>query len=1153
MRPSSTRLFRSILRAFAVIALGAWLGGVQIAAQVVQPLAPLCPQNPPPGVGNRDGYLVQFDEVPANPMELSANGSELWVVNMPDARVSVFDATNPTAAGGPVLLAEIAVGLDPVTIRRRPGTAEMWVVCSSSNSVFVIDVATRLVTTTIRVEHEPTDLVFDPAGNTAYVSLEASNQIAVVNANTRQPVNPRIEFDSLLPTASATRIHAEEPHALMLEGNNLYALSHLSGNGSMFNPDCGTPANPAPCFPFAADPRIANFWLLYNQNPLLPEPPDRDVFRHDVTNPGAPGTVVGWRFGTMNFDLARDPGGPNLVVSNVDLKNDQFILEPVVALSNFSEHRISMGPDATSAASNTSVSHFDLNATANVHSALTTMGYTCAVPNQMAFNAAGNRLYVACHGTRNVAVLNWPPTQVQAELRSNATVANKVGFGTQGVVLDEGRNVVYTYEQGDSMLQVYAANPTTGTLNMPLRTVAIGYDITPANVEAGRFHFGNAKNSTFGTVACDTCHYHGDADRVAWNLGDATGDVANGRLVNRDLKELRITMSLRGIEETPPFHWRGDRDDLQAFGGAQMGLLGGMKLSNQELQEIDDYIFTLSHRPNTRQAFNRAYSAQAVDGFSCFSNRKSLSFHTDTMGGIVALTCNGCHETRAFSGTNCQVNNDIIIDPLNPSGIFVAEDATQMRGTFDKTSDLVDYIPANPSATFKVPASGWGFGSSGAADSLNAFVQGAAGNLPLGERNAISAFFREFDSGIAPTTAFAWTMDQNSVANIPPALVDLVLGADNGDNDLIVRGQLTLGGPPVPFGAFYVPNPGVPLGGTYVTDSTALGGLSGGTLVQAAQLGLAVMHFIGTPVGMGYRLGIDREMDFVLDGNEQATCPAPPANCASSRTADTDGDFYPDGYEIRLGTNPNDPTSFPTNDNTAPVISNPVLAWDNTVVAKYVWTTNEESKSIIEVRDGLNNVVYSHEEAQFKLQHSMVVRGLEAGKTYSVTIVSEDPANANIPFLTGNRAQLPVVPLTTQPRLFQKTMHVESTTLAVQGINPNNTVQLLASFQFHDGATSAPMTNTVVTMAFNVAEWIVGGAGAITPTTQLIINATTDGQGRVSQSFASTIQAGQGGIVEVFVALPPPGSVTAFDVTQGRMYFQPESGLDGFGAKINLP
>ncbi len=1120
---------------------------VLLAAPVA---AQLCPPTAPPPVDNRDGYMVQFEEIPANPMTLSSNGNELWVVNIPDARVSVFDATNPTAAGGPTLLAEIAVGLDPVTIRRRPSTPlsppEIWVVCSSSNSVFVIDEASRTVTATIRVEHEPTDLVFDTTGTTAYVTTEATNRIGVVNANTRQRTN-WIEFESTLPTVGGAPIHGEEPFSVMLEGNNLYAVSHMSGNGTTFNPNCGTPMAPVPCFPFVIDPGIANLWTLFNQNPLLPEPPDRDIFRFDVTNPGVPGTVVGWRFGTKNFDLAREPNGPNLVVSNVDLKNDQFVFEPLVALSRMSEHRISMGPDAPAAISNTAVTHFDLNDAANVNTALTTLGYTCSFPNEMAWNNAGDRLYVACYGTNNVAVLDYPPTQVLAELRSNALPLNLTGFGTHGLLLDENRGVVYTFEQGDSSLQVYSANPATGTVNSPVRTVPIGYDITPANIESGRFHFSNAKNSTFGTDSCATCHYQGHTDGLAWNLGDLSGDLPTqpgqppviNRLIFRDNKLLKVTMSLRNIEETPPFHWRGDRDDLQAFGGAQMGLLGGNLLSQQELEDIDDFIFSLSYRPNPAQAFNRAYSAQAIDGFSCFTNRTPLTFGADTNGATITVSCEQCHAVGPEpNGTNNQVNNDCGANPC-------PEDATHMRGTFDKGSDQVVYVPGG-GANFTIPATGWGFSNSGAVDTLDAFVQGAGGGLPVGERNAISAFFREFDNGIAHTSAFAWTMDQVSVANpLPQGFIDTVAGADNGDNELIARGHLLLGGAPVPIGMLYLPNPGVPFGGSWLTDSAAFGVLSGATVIQAAQLGLAVWHFIGTPVGMGWRLGVDREMDFALDGNEQATCPAPPAVCSSSRTADTDGDFYPDGYETRLNTNPNDATSFPTSDTVAPAISNAALRWDSGSVAKVSWSTNEESKSRVEVRDSANAVVYAKEESQFKLQHSMIVRNLDPAASYTITVESEDPANANIPFLNGNRAQQPV-PLTTQPRLFVNTMHVETTTLTVQGTNPNNTVQLLATFTLHDGATSTPLANAPVTLNFNFFEWVPGAVGAIPPA-PMVIAGNTDAQGRVSMSFPTVgVLAGQSGVAEVI-------STSVVDPVGFRMLFQVESGLEGFGTKINLP
>ena len=231
MQRSPFRVLLSIILVFQWV-----VAPTLLAKQVAGPAgSALCLPSVTPGVDNRDGYLPPFEEQPVRPLALSPNGEELWVINIPDARVSVFDATHPAAGNGPVLLAEIAVGLGPVTIQRRPGSLEMWVVCTSSNSIFVIDTQTRRIQTTIRVEHEPADLVFDAAGATAYVSVAASNQIAVIGAASRQ-VTTRIEFDSILPSVGGSRIHAEEPRALLLEGNNLYGLSHLSGNGSAANP-----------------------------------------------------------------------------------------------------------------------------------------------------------------------------------------------------------------------------------------------------------------------------------------------------------------------------------------------------------------------------------------------------------------------------------------------------------------------------------------------------------------------------------------------------------------------------------------------------------------------------------------------------------------------------------------------------------------------------------------------------------------------------------------------------------------------------------------------------------------------------------------------------------------------------------------------------
>ena len=60
---------------------------------------------------------VNFESHQTRPICLSPDGTRLFAVNTPDARLSVFDVSNP-ANPAPVLIAEIPVGLDPVSGER---------------------------------------------------------------------------------------------------------------------------------------------------------------------------------------------------------------------------------------------------------------------------------------------------------------------------------------------------------------------------------------------------------------------------------------------------------------------------------------------------------------------------------------------------------------------------------------------------------------------------------------------------------------------------------------------------------------------------------------------------------------------------------------------------------------------------------------------------------------------------------------------------------------------------------------------------------------------------------------------------------------------------------------------------------------------------
>ena len=57
--------------------------------------------------------FVNFEGKQTSPIRLSADGSRLFTVNTPDNRLSVFDVTS---SRNPVLIAEIPVGLEPVSV-----------------------------------------------------------------------------------------------------------------------------------------------------------------------------------------------------------------------------------------------------------------------------------------------------------------------------------------------------------------------------------------------------------------------------------------------------------------------------------------------------------------------------------------------------------------------------------------------------------------------------------------------------------------------------------------------------------------------------------------------------------------------------------------------------------------------------------------------------------------------------------------------------------------------------------------------------------------------------------------------------------------------------------------------------------------------------
>src|ERR1051325_7584091 len=77
---------------------------------------------------------VNFEGKQTRPICLSPDGTRLFAVNTPDARLSVLDATHPLS---PFLVAAIPVGVEPVSVNARDNN-EAWVVNEVSDSISIV-------------------------------------------------------------------------------------------------------------------------------------------------------------------------------------------------------------------------------------------------------------------------------------------------------------------------------------------------------------------------------------------------------------------------------------------------------------------------------------------------------------------------------------------------------------------------------------------------------------------------------------------------------------------------------------------------------------------------------------------------------------------------------------------------------------------------------------------------------------------------------------------------------------------------------------------------------------------------------------------------------------------------------------------------------
>jgi len=787
--------------------------------------------------------FVNFEGKQVSPIRLSPDGTRLFAVNTPDARLSVFDISNPS---NPILVAEIPVGMEPVSVNPRSND-EAWVVNEVSDSISIVSVSRRIVVDTIYVQDEPGDVVF--AGGRAFVTCGRRNQVRVFDVVTRLPVGGPISLTG------------ENPRAITVNSNGtrIYAAFALSGNRTTIIPPDRAPPQPPPTNPNLPPPPQVSLivdatnpaWTSGPNAVIRYTVPDNDVAEIDTDTLAVTRYFKG--VGTVNFALAVRPNNGDIYVCNTDARNlTRF--EPNVR-GNLVSNRVSRISVA-----NGSVTHYDLNAGIDysVMPNLAARSNALAQPTAMVFGPSGNNAYVAAFGTDRIG-------RIDANTGSVTDVIEVGPASATGAAADprskKGPRGLALGPPGSQRLYVLNRLSNTITIVNTFSNVVAGelpigsHDPTTPAIRNGRGFLYDAKLSGNGTAACAACHIDSEMDMIAWDLGDPSGQmqatattIAPGLPTRpgtfHPMKGPMTTQTLRGLSGLDPLHWRGDRTNLLHFNGAFDSLLGGSILSAADMQAYRAYVNTIVFQPNPNQNLDRTMptifrNGNAAVGFTIYT--------TQTYQPL--LMCNTCHVLPTGSGL-------AIVDgeALQESQHFKIP---HLRNVYQKAN-----FNRSPGAT---SIGGYGFVHDGVDNTLFNFLSRPvfgtfATNTTI--KNNLEAFVLCFDTGTAPAVGYMRTVSTNNI-ELPGVVQDWTLlerQAVSNNVQLIVKG--TIDGRVRGFLYDRVAN-------TYLSDSTNMAAMTRAELQAKISAG-DTLTIMGVPPGSGQRMGIDRNLDGVLDGDTPA-------------------------------------------------------------------------------------------------------------------------------------------------------------------------------------------------------------------------------------------------------------------------------------------
>ncbi len=864
--------------------------------------------------------FFNWETAPVHPVALSPDGTRLAVCNLPDDRLEIFDVTS----GLPVSLGSVTVGLDPVTVRFRTGT-EIWVANSISSTISIVDLPTMRVFNTVTTSNRPADILFAGTNGLAYVSCGSANLVQVFNPATLQNVT-NLVIDGNRPQSMAASPDGSTVYVAIFESGNASTIIG-AGTSPLLNlpraepvsfpfapsggidppPNSGTNFVPAidPLLGTNAPPRTgmivkknsAGRWMDDNLGDwtdfitgtnaaLTGRIPGWDLPDHDLAIISTTNFSITYATGLMNICMAIgvNPATGAVSVVGTDAINQirfQSVLDGIFVRVNLAM----VGPTV----SNKTV--VDLNPHLNYLAPQTSSSQAALSigdPRGIAWSADGTRGYVTGMGSDNLIII---------DAQGNRVTNIDVGQGPTGLALDEPRSRVYIYNRFDGSISTVAISNQAVVATLPL------FDPTPTVIKTGRpFLYNTHLTSGLGQAACASCHVDARMDRLAWDLGDPTGTMAAiDSTFNfaaplpastnnyHPMKGPMTTLTLQDIIGHEPFHWRGDREGIEAFGPTFTNLQGmAMGLDTNELAEFKSFLGTIGFPPNLNRTFSNLLSTnlplpgQFALGRGALPPGAPLP-NGNATNGLAAFQnaatdgCILCHTLPTGLGTDMKfvinrwVQFPISTNSSHHSALVQIPRSSNLPFKIPELRNLADKMGMNLDATNN--RAGFGFNHDGSVDTVVRFLQDSFAINDDHQTADMMAFLLSLPGSDLPAGVISNPNDSPGLPSLDvpasvgrqitisnstdvPLIDSMIALAHTGTNrvDVVVKGM----------------EAGLARGWFFNRTLNAFQSdrktevLSAASLRALAAVGSEQTYTV-VPAGSGERIGIDRNADGIFD------------------------------------------------------------------------------------------------------------------------------------------------------------------------------------------------------------------------------------------------------------------------------------------------